>query len=299
MYDSSTFCALLDRLVERPAIRPACRAIGIDPSSFWSWLHESAAGNERFKFEWGGQIDFLHVHYQTARKRNVILYEATLRDTVTNGQRRQVVHDGKLALAYNDRIAPCDRDADSEMLRILYDVSDPWARDELGRLQPLEIVEPCPAHLSIRAAAALMPSLWGEKRQLDVNIAGQGGVMVLGASKPPEPVAAIEDHHSEPVDTVMAIEAQSAPLDAEDAMTDHISDSPLVADLRRRLREGVRNPLPRAAVPIGRPQDDHDGEGRRPVYEDDVRPRPAPRPRGDGEEGLGSGDVAPGGYRTA
>src|ERR1700693_2212331 len=39
------------------------------------------------------------------------------------------------------------------------------------------------------SAAALMPNLWGEKKQVEVNIAGQGGVLILG--KPVEPQQAL------------------------------------------------------------------------------------------------------------
>jgi hypothetical protein len=86
-------------------------------------------------------------------------------------------------------------------------------------------------------------------------------------------------------------------------MEDRDSDSPLVADLRRRLRDGVRNPVPRAAVPIGRPADERNGDGG-PVRDDaDRSESAASRPVGPTHhvverEGLGHGVPAPGGFKT-
>jgi hypothetical protein len=237
---------------------------------------------ERFRFEWGGSVDWFHEHYKTARRRSVVLLEAHLRDTVLVGQRRQVIHDGKLCLAFRDDISPADRDLDPDTLELLYGVRDPYQRDELGRLVPLTILEPAPAHLSIRAAAALMPSLWGERKSIDVAIGG-GVLVVDGRSTQPREVeqgpatmVAGEEHvqeqiedHSESVEVEMA-EAQSDDMDTTPLET----DTPLEADLKRRLAElqarGPRNPMPQGHVQVGGRDDDE---------ADDMPLAPAPPPR--------------------
>jgi hypothetical protein len=308
-YGIETFTALLDRLVESPSVKSACRALQIDPSSFWTWLQESSAGNPRFQFEWSGETAFLHEHYATARKRSVVLFESHLRDVVLNGQRRQVVHDGKLQYAFDDAIAIEDRDADPDVLSLLYGKRDPYLRDELNRLCPLEIVEPCAAHLSIRAASSLM-SAWREHKSVDIEQRISGGVMVLTGRRPPDPkmkvvapalappVVVIEQDlvpdqvGHERLERQEMVEPEEQTMVTEDnAMVDQPGDSDLVRDLRARLRRGVEHPLPRSPVIVGRPSDEDEPSYESPAA---IHTTPTPRRQYDGHEGVGAGGPPPG-----
>jgi hypothetical protein len=199
MYDQTTFCELLDRLVEKPAIVPACRACGIAPNNWWKWIDQSFADEtnnveSRFKFIWSGTLDYLHRHYVTARKRNVVLFDSHLRDIVVHGQRREIVHDGRIVYAHDPKLLADAQDADVwKLLHGDRPISDTYLRGDAGELVRETILEPTPAMLQARAAAALMPNVWSETRKIEMS--GNLGTTVIGAkpAKQAAVAAAIED----------------------------------------------------------------------------------------------------------
>jgi hypothetical protein len=281
MYTDETKRALLDRIVEAPSIRAACRHVGIHVSTFYAWLEK----NDPLEWPEGSEPQGFQAVYSRARKLSILLWESQARNEVLSDggcvTTRQVVLDGKLCYAYRPDVAPQDRD-DPELLQILYGITtgDALLRDDLGRLVPLEVreVSPAPAHLKIHCLKSLIPSYNpAERRESDVRVAG--GVMILGA--PPK---------QEPKKLIAA--PQPLPANDEDAATERPGDSDLVRDLRRRLRDGVKNARPLAmarAVPDDDDPDDvppHRPQAAAPMASIPATPRPDRRERADG---IGAG----------
>jgi hypothetical protein len=222
------------------------RAIGIDPSSFWQWMQESSKmENPRFKFEWGGSIDWLHSHYQTARRRNIVLLEGHLRDVLQVGHETVVVHNGQVSYELNPDYLDW---SDEDFRTFCVDPKQRYVLDELGRPKVLTVHTAPPAHLLIRGASAYLPA-WKESKTLDVNSRVSGGVMVLTGKAPETPLKKL---------------AAPLPASDEDAAIDRSGDSELVRDLRARLRAGVKQPRPLAHVPAAPDDDVPDDEGDLP-----------------------------------
>ena len=245
MYTAKTFCALLDRLTESPAIKPACRSIGIDASNFWSWMAASTKQeNERFRFAWGGAVDWLHVHFQTARRRNIVLLESHLRDVLQGGHETTVVHNGQVSYELDPFFVGW---TDEEMVALGFSLRERYVLDEAGRAKVLTVKVVPPAHLLIRGAQAYLKGAgWGDTKTVDSNVRVTGGVQFLG--KPPEPPAPERKQIAAP---------QPLPTSDIDAGTERPGDSDLIKDLRARLRAGINNPRPLAPGAVSGRDDDN------------------------------------------
>jgi hypothetical protein len=185
--------AVLDRLVAHPEITAAMRACGCTERLFWLWMAESnKQTNERFRFEWGGEVRWFFEHFRIAQKRNIILLEGYLRETIQLGQKRQVVTDGKIAYAHDPKLLADALDPDLwEMLHWPRPITDTYARGEAGELLREYVIEPPAAHLQIRGAQAYLPNLWGDRKTVDLN-AKTSGVLVIKRQFGPPPAPAVE-----------------------------------------------------------------------------------------------------------
>jgi hypothetical protein len=224
-----------------------------------------------------------------ARKQSCVAFEQAMRSEVLHGIPRIVVEGGEVQYQLDPTFLGW---TDDEMRALAFAPSERYLRDKDGQPMPLIVYDPAPAHLKIKMLTSLMPNTYGDRRTVDVNARINGGVLTIGA-KPKEPLA-----------LAPPIEDDDEPLDHDDATRDRDTDSPLVRDLRKRLREGVRNPLPQGRGIVADPRDEDDGD----VVRVPARPAPPrPGPAGTGvppqrqfeREGIGHGDVVPGGFKTA
>ena len=312
MKSQATMSAVLDALVSTGGnITESMKACGCDPSLFWKWmLASNQQTDERYFLPWGGgDPQWFHIHYQTARKRSTVLMEGNLRAVVTSGRvERQIVFNGELQFERDRRFIGW---TDQEMLDLGFKVSQRYVRDELGRAIPATYSEPAPAHLLIRGAAAYLPQ-WQDHRSVDANISHSGVLTIHRRSAPPivpAPVqqavkqiaeqAALEDDAAMVEDdAVEAPDAAPEMAEPEMAETAPANERPDIAALRRQVEE--RNA--RVAAMGKSPAPQQPGTYQTLAMRGDPRVAGAAPTRADDPADhvtKPGGDVIPGGHRVA
>jgi hypothetical protein len=171
----------LDRIVKHPNISQSAALCGFTDQSFFNAIRQS--GKEEYRdrlfFEWQGEARWIADHYGEARKQNIVLLEAHLRDLLQRDE-EIVIEGGKIQYQMDPRWIG---ESDEWMTDFGLDpVRDRYLRDKDGMPIPLTVKKlAIPAHLLIRGAAAMLPRMWGERSEVNVNIGG--GVMVIGGKK--------------------------------------------------------------------------------------------------------------------
>jgi hypothetical protein len=228
-----------------------------------------------------------------ARKLSVVAFEMSMRSEALHGIPRTVIHDGHVCYQEDEELVRLGEDYAIGVLGY----PDMYKRDAQGNRIPLVVYDPAPAMTKVHMLRSLMPQTYNPGNVVNVDQKISGGVLVLtGNAKevpalaPPavEPAALAP----EPVEREASNSAQVDTASDDDAATPRDDDSPLVADLKRRLREGVANPAPKAPVMIGKPSDEDE-----PMVAAPTLPQPQRR-QFDGVEGIGEPKRPPGGYRT-
>jgi hypothetical protein len=205
---------------------------------------------------------------KAARKIQALSYESAIREACHLGTVRY--HDGRPVYELDERIVMAgDADADKETLMLLWGQPHPYLVQD-GHLVPVR--DMVPAALTTKMLTSLLPGQYAETQTTNINVVDSGGVLRLGLKKPAEPspclAAAVEPPSppidaefttieptgdESPVDDTPLAEPQGTPLrDMPEPQPDisepRPGDSPLVAALRQKLREGPRNPRPSHAV---------------------------------------------------
>jgi hypothetical protein len=224
-FTQETLCKLLELLCEKPVLAKAARAVGITPNHLSVYLRQSASGDERFLVRWptsdSEPIPF-HLAVVEARKMSVVHFEAAMRNEVLNGIPRTLVHNGEIVYRLREDIVLAgDAHRSADELQLLWGVTHPYELDVEGHRIPVEVFDSAPAALKNKLLESLIPSVYGQRSETNVNI--QGGVMRVAVNPPKQ----LEGPMSDPTQN------QS-------------TDTALVRDLRQRLRD-------KAAAGPGRP----------------------------------------------
>jgi hypothetical protein len=247
---------VLDSIASKPNLARAMRAIGASESTIFRWLKRSAAGDPDFLVSWPeGEPPRQFVELVAlARRYWSVKWEAQLRDELSEGIPRTVIHDGEIQYRKMD-----PRQYQEWLALGLVDEGDDWERDKHGRRIPLVVYDAAPAHLKIRGADHLLG--WSETKKLDVQ-QRVGGVLVIK-----RPNNTPDESESE---LVRDLRRRLADLEAN----------------------GPKNPSPRAPVPVGRPSDeprnDPPAHGARPMPDNRTLPAPAYVRADDRAEGNGA-----------
>jgi hypothetical protein len=254
---------VLDSIASKPNLARAMRAIGASESTIFRWLKRSAAGDPDFLVSWPeGEPPRQFVELVAlARRYWSVKWEAQLRDELSQGIPRTVIHDGAIQYRKMD-----PRKYEEWLALGLVDEGDDWERDKHGQRIPLVVYDAAPAHLKIRGADHLLG--WSETKKLDVSQRISGGVLVM---KRPN---SSDENESE---LVRDLRRRLADLEAN----------------------GPKNPSPRAPVPVGRPSDEPrtdplpPAHGARPMPNNKSLPAPAPYVRADDRaERMGSAPLS-------
>jgi hypothetical protein len=233
---------VLDQITSRPALGPAMRSIGASEKQIFTWLKRSNAGDPDFLIDWpeGDEpIQFVEA-VALARKRHVALFEAQLRNEVTEGIPEVQIKDGAIVWELDRKWVGVSDDI--MKLCGLDPVYHRYRRDKDGNAIPLVLATAAPAHLKIHVSRGLMPNLYGDHRTLDINAHHGGAVQVIHRRPVQQQVAspvrqaiekaaiaddAADDDHVEAAPSVMPPDVtDSAPLDRPD-----------IAELKRLVAE--------------------------------------------------------------
>lgn len=203
LYSQENARKLLDRLIERPAIATACRAIiGSNSKILYVWCRDAARDREDgvtdSKFlvqDWPAEGDqtWFDKGVKMTRVMHALNLDSTERDTLSSSE-RFVIEGGKLQ-PEPDPIIHADSLSLDELDWIAKygtrDRSDIWKRDENGGIVYLKVKQEQPAQMRIHALRALLADLWNppERREVDTKLSG--GVLVIRKSKPTTPL--VED----------------------------------------------------------------------------------------------------------
>jgi hypothetical protein len=190
-----------------------------DPTFLTRWPHDEDD-------ESAEQIQFVAA-IAIARKRHVALFEAQLRNEVTNGIPRTVIDGGAVQYIRDPELVG------RQWLIDLLGLPDDYLRID-GKVQPLVVYEAAPAHLKIHVSRGLMPGLYGDRSE--VSVRHSGGVQIIKRqSGPAKPVAAPVQKVEQSNDT--AIEQQ--PIEQQVTVTEHqINASPAsIEKLKQQLAE--------------------------------------------------------------
>jgi len=182
---------ILNRLIERPKLAPACRAAGISTVTLYQWIKESVADPASHRVKWLGNDAPLHVHISTARRLATITLDHSARELGISGHVTPKFFQGQPVWKQDPKVAADAIAFDDDTWFQEYGArprSDVYARDEQGRLiQEVEHSPPNPQVLN-KLLSSLAPELYGERSEVNVNHTGsvwiEGGTQATPAQLP-------------------------------------------------------------------------------------------------------------------
>jgi hypothetical protein len=274
-----TFQELCDVLCSTACYSAAARRIGVSPASVFRWMADSKkAENDKsddFRFEWGGEVDYLHRHCGRAVRIQVAAVEGYARHRALHGHDEGIFYQGRPSWKVREDIARNgDLDAEPDILELLYGQRDVYQRDARGnRIQ--EVVHHMPSDgLVNMVLKAHLPKIYGTR--IEQSVTHAGGVHVL--------------HSAPPVGAPVEMARLAAPVEVEPVEPERVEHEMVLEDLDpQALRAGHD------------PDDDIDDDIPEPPRNGAPVP-PPPRPLDDDMrrhgERTGHGDVIPGGMRV-
>ncbi|MGB8114716.1 MAG: hypothetical protein WCF22_13130 [Candidatus Sulfotelmatobacter sp.] len=176
---------LLNRLTIRPSLKAAAREIGVNPSTVFTWIRESAETGETIS--WLGYIATFAAQVQLARRLQIVVLEHEARSLATLGHVQARWHDGRPCYRHDpkveaDALAMSDFEWDLEYGDRKRE--DVYARDENGALIPEEITSPPNAQLLAKMLSSLVPAVY--KDSSEISITHQGHVWIEGQGDAPK-----------------------------------------------------------------------------------------------------------------
>ena len=265
---------LCDILVTRPSWRVAMGALGAAEATAFNWRSKSVKAKEDndtsspFFFEWRGTYDYFHCHAGRARLENVMVHEATIREQSLNGVEEPIFGPDQKPI-WKERPEYIGRSDDyirkAEGLMDIEDVA--WfrlAHDADGN--PIQLTKRTQIPAPLRLRVLEQDKRYIHREEHDVQVSGE-----ITVAKP-----------------LQRLPGEERPAMAEikrlAAMTPEERRAELGA-AGRPMHGGLLVPIARG-VPDAPP---------RPSY---ARPAERPEPLDSGE-GVGRGDVPPGGMKVA
>ena len=187
---------ILDRLIERPSIAQATRAIlGSNSKILYVWCRNAASDRENgvddsqyLVRDWPGEGDatWFDKGIKQTRVMHALNLDSDERDTLSHSE-RYVIEGGKIQWEPDPKVAADAISMDEFDWLAEYgtrDRSDIWKRDANGALIPLTVRQEQPAQMRIHALRSLLADLWNppERRETD-NRHSLTGALVIGARK--------------------------------------------------------------------------------------------------------------------
>jgi hypothetical protein len=192
-HTAETLAAICDRLVAHPYLKPAARAVGIDPSTLFAWLEKSRSDPPSLSFVWSELEAPFHQHVAAAMRMSVLLIESRAREMALNGFDEVVTFQGQVQYELDPRYVGVD---DATMLKLGLDKPSVgyhrYRRDAAGQAIPLKVKRKPSDALVTTVLRAHFRKLYGEHKSVSVG----GGVLVVGGAQEMAPARAID--HREP-----------------------------------------------------------------------------------------------------
>ena len=194
-----TLSAICDRLVVHPYLKPAARAVGIDPSTVFAWLEKSRSDPPSLSFTWSEVDAPFHEHVAAAMRMSVMLIESRAREMALNGFDEVVTFQGRVQYELDPRYVGVD---DATMVKLGLDKPSVdyhrYKRDAKGKAIPLKVKRKPSDALVTTVLRAHFRKLYGEHKSVSVG----GGVLVVGTSHPLAAPKTIEHKPTDYVDMI-------------------------------------------------------------------------------------------------
>jgi hypothetical protein len=166
---------VLDQLVLAPKMKAAARHAGVPPPTLFRWINESMANPNAHKLSWLGKVAPFHLHVNAARKLSIVAMDHSARDLAINGFEEPRLHDGKPVYVHDHQVAADALTLDDFEWELKYanrKRDDTYARDENGALVQDTVKHPPNPQVLVKLLTSLAPSIYGEKSEVNVNVAG-------------------------------------------------------------------------------------------------------------------------------
>jgi hypothetical protein len=183
-HSAAKLIAVLNYLVEQPHVnmRDAARQFKCSPVSFYNWSAQSAKDEaadlkeqSQFYFNWMEHTSYWHRHIVLARKLNVLQIDSRLRSAALHNHRELLFNNqtGRPIWQTDPKLAADAQDPVLwEMLHAPRPITDVFKRDEKGALIQAYTERAPNAAILIKAASSLLPEIYGEKSEVNVNVGG-------------------------------------------------------------------------------------------------------------------------------
>ena len=192
-----TLAAICDRLVVHPYLKPAARAVGINPSTLFAWLEKSRADPSSLRFVWADVKAPFHQHVAAAMRMSVLLIESNAREMALNGFDEVVTFQGQIQYELDPRYVGVDDDTMATLGLNKPSVEyHRYKRNADGSAIPLKVKRKPSDALVTTVLRAHFRKLYGEHKSVSVG----GGVLVVGARHMPTAPKTIENKAGEYVD---------------------------------------------------------------------------------------------------
>lgn len=189
--------AICDRLVAHPYLKPAARAVGVNPSTLFAWLEKSRADPSSLSFVWSDVEAPFHQHVAAAMRMSVLLIESNAREMALNGFDEIVTFQDQVQYEFDARYVGVD---DATMVKLGLDKPSVeyhrYKRNADGSAIPLKVRRKPSDALVTVVLRAHFRKLYGEHKSVSFG----GGVLVVGARHVPTAPKTIENKAGEYVD---------------------------------------------------------------------------------------------------
>jgi hypothetical protein len=156
-----TWVGILNRVVLKPRLKPAARAVGIDPSTLFLKIKQSIADPENHKLVWLDTLDTFANHLQTARRLSIVELDRAALQLGIEGHAQPRFHDGKPVFKTDMQVAADALTLDEMDWIAKYGTrsrDDHYARDKDGKLIQEQVVSPPNAQLVAKLLSSLIPA---------------------------------------------------------------------------------------------------------------------------------------------
>lgn len=288
--DEVTLIKFCDLMLETPTYEQCAKRLQVSVRTLFRWLRASQITPEDYTFEWSECTAPLHVHCRSAARMHAHIVEATARKLAHEGHEEIVTYQGRICYVEDEEKAKYPNDPD--MWEMIDGARDIYKRDEDGHRVPLTIKHKPSDQLISLVLRGHFPTTYGTQN-VNVDVTHSGGVKVIGvpAGAKPKQEPRIQAPAADRLAEIRArrngqtVDAEFTETPAEpaataepvkDASAPRPGDSPVVAELRARLRElqerGPTNPHPKGPV--------QKFDGTDVEINDAKRPKPASQPSG-------------------
>jgi hypothetical protein len=189
-------CIILDRIVMRPDMEPACRAAGYSPKYIWTMLKRSGDGDPRYLVRWPDREDQQQIQFcdavLLARRLHTVKFDHTLRSAADVGVPIVQVFQGAVCWEQDAALLAewgGDNPESKETAERIGGIKDYPFKHRMGnggKMEriPLEIMQPAPGAFRAHIARSLMPQSYNPPENRQISTEHSGAVMILNGGRP-------------------------------------------------------------------------------------------------------------------